>query len=1133
MMKNRRNIHIIKYILFGCIALSCVAACSDDDLFTRRQLQYDTDALLFEAYIGKTNVATRAEDTQEELDPLVLEGGDKPLYLHTYVCDQSFNPVENPESDTVAATRGLQVNSIADFIEVYQNFGVQARYTKNFDDEYISPISTVKISQSAADAAVDCAVWRVDGNKVYWPGDNAMLSIHAWAPATLPLVLTNLEKAPGQVKFSYEAQRSADGKTDAEAQTDLLWAVVDCNKKMAIEDAALDAYKAAKLQFTHPLSAIKFEVRDVLGGTIKSISIKNVLTKGNCIYQLTANNDGEYVDTQNGVYTWSDQNTVGDFHQDFNVTVNGQTQRPTDVNATNSVADESVTAKKPKATFMMIPQKISEDAEIEIVMVQTGRKNADGTAAPDQEVTLSGKILDNEVKEWLPGKEYVYTISTNSANWTYVFDVKGSYRNNTEIYMPCPADVEDENGFYANGANQGYVPYFEVKSYRYRSNNPAITEPLPWKAEHSIGVQSFYTIGDNNELVYKTFAEKDAVLYQNRIKEPSERDPIPASEWFKDLNKVNGYVWETDANNDDLRRLKGNGGTNYEKHELSFHDAIVTTDWAGDIAMYKKEPYSGNSESNPWDLSTFGGQRSRNTANCYVVDREGWYSIPLYYGNAITNGVSTSSAWISNLQDSYYDYSSDHYCYKALTKFKDHRGEELNESATGEIPENYYNSASARLLWQDAYDAIDSVRLDKENKRIVFHVNRDNIQQGNAVIGLSEHTMNSWDPKEPKIVWSWHIWINEHWLNDNGISNAFASTGFNTSTNDTSGMQEQGDLLVTVPQNGSKNYEYSVAPYNIGWCDAKNVRYLSRYDVMQFVQYEKDWNTSEYTKVGSLPIIQDGRTIQYKYGNTTYYQFGRKDPFVGFLNHESTLKDDYGDLVNAISPQLKTLSFSIQHPNQLFVGAVTHDNNYYYHDWCDDGWGKEPLTEYYNLWNTKEYNKNTAIGSNNLQEEEYFTYGKTIYDPSPAGYVVPPVGFYKILFTEDPNINNSYQISDLNLSSLESKLNGTRIDDFTYRIYTKRSINSSPYFTLTANGNRWWAKKTGTLPGPGENFNGHICYLWTNGVTKINKDRSAYGIALGNDQQGDEKYIISATFAGRKSMGRAIRPIRENNAVRE
>lgn len=95
----------------------------------------------------------------------------------------------------------------------------------------------------------------------------------------------------------------------------------------------------------------------------------------------------------------------------------------------------------------------------------------------------------------------------------------------------------------------------------------------------------------------------------------------------------------------------------------------------------------------------------------------------------------------------------------------------------------------------------------------------------------------------------------------------------------------------------------------------------------------------------------------------TYYQHGRKDPFSG-------------DVVQAQKSKIitdtesKPLAYGIQHPNTLI--------NEYTSNWCN--------STYFNLWSA-----NYSI----LDKDQKFDDNvKTIYDPCPVGYKVPPVNTF-------------------------------------------------------------------------------------------------------------------------------------------
>ena len=95
----------------------------------------------------------------------------------------------------------------------------------------------------------------------------------------------------------------------------------------------------------------------------------------------------------------------------------------------------------------------------------------------------------------------------------------------------------------------------------------------------------------------------------------------------------------------------------------------------------------------------------------------------------------------------------------------------------------------------------------------------------------------------------------------------------------------------------------------------------------------------------------------------TYYQHGRKDPFSGDVVHAQ-------NKIEAVNGK-KSLAYGIQHPNRLI--------NFDYKDnWCNPN--------YFNLWDSY-----FSIGESDPFSNDN---NKTIYDPCPAGYKVPPANAF-------------------------------------------------------------------------------------------------------------------------------------------
>lgn len=110
-------------------------------------------------------------------------------------------------------------------------------------------------------------------------------------------------------------------------------------------------------------------------------------------------------------------------------------------------------------------------------------------------------------------------------------------------------------------------------------------------------------------------------------------------------------------------------------------------------------------------------------------------------------------------------------------------------------------------------------------------------------------------------------------------------------------------------------------------------------------------------------------------GPCTFYQWGRKDPFPGATAN--------GQATDYIASQ-PSYNSSIQNPGKFIQGASDSQYNY--------NWFKGNL---FDLWNV----------GNSVIDKTTSTSQKTIYDPSPVGFKVPPpAAFYtEMLVRKSPN----------------------------------------------------------------------------------------------------------------------------------
>ena len=359
------------------------------------------------------------------------------------------------------------------------------------------------------------------------------------------------------------------------------------------------------------------------------------------------------------------------------------------------------------------------------------------------------------------------------------------------------------------------------------------------------------------------------------------------------------------------------------------------------------------SQASPYDLSTHnitGGGISKTTANCYVVSAAGWYKFPLAYGNGWKNGQKNTKAYNTG--------NTSGFALKNLVK---HDGTAITDPDISGV-------SRVELLWQDAEDLITVSDLSIKNGYVVFHIEHDNIGEGNAVIAAKNSSGT--------ILWSWHIWVTPF-------------TG-------------------NVTMRG-QTYEAR----NLGWCDGGTISYPARKFKVRFQQAESN-------KTVELTYTQTDGGSKTVLGSGPHYQWGRKDPMIPPSGETGTDIDDtyranklWYNAAGQVSQQVpieqgpKTIQYAITHPmhmiwlkNLALPGYISSGNPAYEYGTYDGrGWafadwiGTTNLYygtgHYTNLWNS---NVNVNPNVNDMitvKVYENTTHAKTVYDPCPIGYTIP------------------------------------------------------------------------------------------------------------------------------------------------
>ncbi|MDE6654976.1 MAG: fimbrillin family protein [Muribaculaceae bacterium] len=322
----------------------------------------------------------------------------------------------------------------------------------------------------------------------------------------------------------------------------------------------------------------------------------------------------------------------------------------------------------------------------------------------------------------------------------------------------------------------------------------------------------------------------------------------------------------------------------------------------------------------PYNLSSSTGSASiENTANCYVINAPGRYSLPLVYGNAIKNGATNSGA-----------YTSTSHNRAALKTFVNH----LNNGITD--PYIYNNSGctpgDAVLLWEAELSLIRNVSLSDDRKSIVFEVPHSTIRQGNAVIAVRDASGN--------VMWSWHIWVTDY---------------------------KAGSGTANVSVSGKT---YGIYPRCIGQVNGGDITdFKPRSVKVRFTQTDVPDGLEPLQK--TMEFTQNGITIT-KNDRYTYYQWGRKDPIV----------PDAEEWYDATHQEIHTLT-------QMHVTDVPSGMS------LEQYWTLDPfafwVTDHnYNFTYTNLWNINLSATSPQ----------KTVYDPSPAGSMMPSRNVMRGLISE-------------------------------------------------------------------------------------------------------------------------------------
>ena len=345
---NYRN----KLMNLSLIALAVFSACSDEVENGTHPGKGD-QRLSFAVSMGGTNAwkptgGTRAAsglgESTYELESVEMEGkvNGKTVYLTAEV-------TEGFPGDNHPMTRGTQITE-TNKKDLMKTFGVSAYTDQKGTPDYMYN----------EEATLDTDGYWYPTGTYYWPAKK-QLSFYAWYPSAADGMTLTDNTHPGAPVMTYIVP------DDVKKQQDVMSAVVIGKDNPTLADG----FATTDLTFNHALSAVKFVAGDdLLNCVVKSIKLDGVRYKGT--YTL-------------GTDAW----TLTDDTQAFTLRLNK-------VVAGNGGA---ITEDGKGETLFMMPQTLSDDAKIEVVL-------NDGTA----DFTVGASIGGTK---WEMGRTYTYHISYN------------------------------------------------------------------------------------------------------------------------------------------------------------------------------------------------------------------------------------------------------------------------------------------------------------------------------------------------------------------------------------------------------------------------------------------------------------------------------------------------------------------------------------------------------------------------------------------------------------------------------------------------------------------------------------------------------------------------------------------------
>ena len=332
------------------------------------------------------------------------------------------------------------------------------------------------------------------------------------------------------------------------------------------------------------------------------------------------------------------------------------------------------------------------------------------------------------------------------------------------------------------------------------------------------------------------------------------------------------------------------------------------------------------------------------------------------------------------------------------------------------------------VVWQDVSGLVSNLIYEKATGYVVVATDATKgANGGNAVVGL--FPKGTTNPAAGTCIWSWHVWVTDYRPDEAGVSTRAANTAYSV----TGGQVHTYGTNFTTTNPGKV-----IMDRNLGATKAYN---------------------------GRVPAASDATTVYRSFG--LLYQWGRKDPFPGWdgvnVSTPAAVEVYGGSGTSPITLQTVPETSAIIGNNSLFY-AIRNPFIFIY--------GSSTLYDWY---------ANDAVNQNNV----LWGHGgqKSIYDPCPKGWRIPPPGTWDdFTRTSNPAVPNQGTFPYYSAG----------VAGETYAVANYKATNGRLYKTMSGTGTPMaWYPALGNRDAGGNGRKGAIMntgyygYSWSNAPDDI------------------------------------------------